>query len=83
MRCTANAARRAGGGSAAAAPLLPACDVLAAPSSAPPPTSADFSKNEYEVKWGQDCWWGKDVYAYGDAGLKRDHPVLAFLAKDG
>ena len=50
---------------------------------APPPCRADYSKNEYDVRWTGDCWWGKHVYVYGDASLKRDHPVVAFLSKDG
>ncbi|KAL4422489.1 hypothetical protein ABPG75_008686 [Micractinium tetrahymenae] len=45
-------------------------------------TLLDYSKNEYEQKWGADCWWGKHVVVYGDAGLKKDHPVVAFLIKD-
>lgn len=45
----------------------------------PPP---DYSKNEYDVKWSADCWWGRDIIVYGDATLKKDHPVVAFLAKD-
>lgn len=47
-----------------------------------PPSHADYSKNEYEQKWGADCWWGKHVVVYGDAGLKKEHPVVAFLLKD-
>ncbi|KAL4421080.1 hypothetical protein ABPG77_001375 [Micractinium sp. CCAP 211/92] len=45
-------------------------------------TLLDYSKNEYEQKWGADCWWGKHVVVYGDAGLKKEHPVVAFLLKD-
>jgi len=34
------------------------------------------------VRWHADIWWNRDVYVYGPAGLKKDHPVLVFLAKD-
>lgn len=27
-------------------------------------------------------WWNRDVIVYGEAGLKKDHPVVAFLAAD-
>ena len=42
----------------------------------------DYSKNAYDVKWSEQCWWDKPVVIYGDASLKRDHPVVAYLAKD-
>ncbi|BDA42767.1 probable dual specificity protein phosphatase 6 at N-terminal half [Coccomyxa sp. Obi] len=42
----------------------------------------DYSKNSYDVSWSQDCWWDKAVIVYGDSKLKRDHPVVAFLAND-
>lgn len=42
----------------------------------------DYSKNSYDVTWSQDCWWDKAVIVYGDSKLKRDHPVVAFLAND-
>lgn len=29
------------------------------------------------------CWWGKAVVVYGAEGLKKDHPVIAFLASEG
>ena len=48
----------------------------------PPPRPTDYSKNEYDAKWSADCWWSRDVIVYGDSALKKDHPVLAFLAAD-
>lgn len=42
----------------------------------------DYSKNTYNVAWQKDCWWDKPVVIYGDVNLKRDHPVVAFLAAD-
>lgn len=42
----------------------------------------DYSKAEYDLKWSADVWWNKDVIVYGDASLKKDHPVVAFLAAD-
>ncbi|EIE24571.1 phosphatases II [Coccomyxa subellipsoidea C-169] len=42
----------------------------------------DYSKNSYDVSWSPDCWWDKAVIVYGDSKLKRDHPVVAFLAND-
>lgn len=41
----------------------------------------DYSKRE-DMKWVPDCWWDRDVIVYGDAGLKKDHPVVAFLVAD-
>jgi dual specificity MAP kinase phosphatase len=41
----------------------------------------DYSKRE-DLKWAADCWWDRDVIVYGDAGLKKDHPVVAFLSQD-
>ncbi|KAG2482605.1 hypothetical protein HYH03_018489 [Edaphochlamys debaryana] len=41
---------------------------------------ADYSGSSYNIKWSQDCWWGRSVVVYGDPGLRRDHPVLRFLA---
>lgn len=29
------------------------------------------------------CRWGKHVIVYGDAGLKKDNPVVEYLAKEG
>jgi hypothetical protein len=46
--------------------------------------ATDCSKSEYDLKWSVDVWVGRTVYVYGDAGaLKKDHPVLAFLAANG
>jgi len=42
----------------------------------------DYSKNQYDHQWSEDCWWDKHVIVYGDATLKKDHPVVAFLAQD-
>ena len=42
----------------------------------------DYSKNTYNVTWQRDCWWDKPVVIYGDATLKKDHPVVAYLAAD-
>ncbi len=42
----------------------------------------DYSKNTYNVAWQKDCWWDKPVVIYGDANLKKDHPVVAFLTAD-
>lgn len=39
----------------------------------------DYSKAD---GWSADCWWGKQVVCYGAAGLKRDNPVVAWLAAD-
>ncbi|GFR47235.1 hypothetical protein Agub_g8919, partial [Astrephomene gubernaculifera] len=44
---------------------------------------ADYSASSYNIKWSQDCWWGRNVLVYGDSGLKRDHPVIRFLATQG
>jgi len=43
----------------------------------------DDSRAKYEHAWAGGCWWGKDVVAYGDEGLSRRHPVLAFLSDEG
>eukprot|EP00884_Botryococcus_braunii_P013251 jgi/Botrbrau1/21927/Bobra.0249s0051.1 len=43
----------------------------------------DYSKNSYDVKWSPDCWWDKPVVVYGPANLKKDHPVVTFLAREG
>ncbi|KIZ07690.1 MAP kinase phosphatase 5 [Monoraphidium neglectum] len=43
----------------------------------------DYSQASYDVTWSQDCWWGRPVIAYGPAGLSKEHPVLAFLSKEG
>ncbi|GMH33326.1 hypothetical protein BSKO_01160 [Bryopsis sp. KO-2023] len=43
----------------------------------------DYSKSEYKVKWSQGVWWGKEILVYGDAGLKKSHPVIDFLLKEG
>ncbi|EFN52440.1 hypothetical protein CHLNCDRAFT_138968 [Chlorella variabilis] len=45
-------------------------------------TLLDYSKCEYDLKWSTDVWWNKDCIVYGEAGLKRDHPVVAFLANE-
>lgn len=42
----------------------------------------DYSKNTYDLAWSKDCWWDKPVVVYGAAGLKKDHPVVQFLARD-
>ena len=47
------------------------------------PFLQDYSKNIYDVAWQKDCWWDKPVILYGDPKLKKDHPVVAFLAADG
>ncbi|GLC33296.1 hypothetical protein PLESTB_000349500 [Pleodorina starrii] len=44
---------------------------------------ADYSASSYNIKWSQDCWWGRNVLVYGDDGLKKDHPVVRFLASQG
>ena len=46
------------------------------------PCPQDYSKNSYNVAWQRDCWWDKPVVIYGDANLKKDHPVVAYLAAD-
>lgn len=43
----------------------------------------DYSKNQYALKWSPGCWFGKHVFVYGEAGLKKDHPVLEFFRRDG
>jgi len=43
---------------------------------------ADYSKSSYDMVWKQGLWWGKDVFIYGEEGLKKDHPVIDFLAKE-
>ena len=71
----------------AAAPRhQPAAAAAAAAASVPTPhqpplPAADYSKGEYDLKWSADCWWNRDVIVMGEAGLKRDHPVIAFLAR--
>jgi len=35
------------------------------------------------LKWSPGCWYGKHIFVYGEAGLKKDHPVLEFLRRDG
>ncbi|GAX75987.1 hypothetical protein CEUSTIGMA_g3430.t1 [Chlamydomonas eustigma] len=42
----------------------------------------DQCQSKYEVTWSQGAWWGKNVIVYGDADLKRDHPVIERLAKE-
>jgi dual specificity MAP kinase phosphatase len=42
----------------------------------------DYSKNSYDMKWSDQCWWDRPVVVYGEAGLKKDHPVVAYLARD-
>jgi len=36
-----------------------------------------------QVSCLQDVWWNTDVIILGEAGLKRDHEVASFLAKEG
>lgn len=48
-----------------------------------PSPAPDYSKNEYDVKWSPGCWWGKPVVVFGPSGLRKDHEVVAFLARDG
>uniref|UniRef100_A0A061S0J9 protein-tyrosine-phosphatase n=2 Tax=Tetraselmis sp. GSL018 TaxID=582737 RepID=A0A061S0J9_9CHLO len=43
----------------------------------------DYSKNSYSIKWSNECWCGKPVFVYGDPDLKKDHPVIEYLRKDG
>jgi protein-tyrosine phosphatase len=31
----------------------------------------------------QQCWWNTDIIILGPAGLKKDHEVIQFLAKEG
>ncbi|KAI3430229.1 hypothetical protein D9Q98_004826 [Chlorella vulgaris] len=45
-------------------------------------TLLDYSKADYDQRWSADVWWNRDVIVYGEAGLKKDHPVVAFLAAD-
>ena len=51
------------------------------PTHTPHRLPTDYSKRE-DMKWVPDCWWDRDVIVYGDAGLKKDHPVVAFLVAD-
>ncbi|EFJ44730.1 MAP kinase phosphatase 5 [Volvox carteri f. nagariensis] len=44
---------------------------------------ADYSASSYNIKWAQDCWWGRNVLVYGEEGLKKDHPVVRFLSTQG
>ncbi|GIL44377.1 hypothetical protein Vafri_1861 [Volvox africanus] len=44
---------------------------------------ADYSASSYNIKWSQDCWWGRNVLVYGEEGLKKDHPVVRFLVTQG
>ncbi|KAG2441094.1 hypothetical protein HXX76_003946 [Chlamydomonas incerta] len=44
---------------------------------------ADYSSSSYHIKWSQDCWWGRNVLVYGEAGLKKDNPVIAFMSRQG
>ena len=62
--------------------LLPPPPLSTAEITKHPLPAADYSKGEYDLKWSADCWWNRDVIVMGEAGLKRDHPVLAFLARD-
>eukprot|EP00798_Chlamydomonas_sp_ICE-L_P019182 gene19182-25796_t len=44
----------------------------------------DYSHAEYNsIKFAADCWWGKNVIVYGDNTVRKDHPVVAFLSKQG
>ena len=49
----------------------------------PPLPPQDYSQSEYDQRGSPDCWWARRVLVYGAPGLKRDHPVLEFLATDG
>mmetsp|Transcript_11961 Transcript_11961/g.35836 ORF Transcript_11961/g.35836 Transcript_11961/m.35836 type:complete len:480 (-) Transcript_11961:160-1599(-) len=42
----------------------------------------DYSKNQYDVRFSKDCWWGQPVVVYGDEGLRKDNPVVKFLAQE-
>ncbi|KAK9818679.1 hypothetical protein WJX74_004993 [Apatococcus lobatus] len=42
----------------------------------------DYSKNTYSYRWSPDCWWDKHVVIYGEAPLKKDHPIVSYLIKD-
>lgn len=42
----------------------------------------DYSKNQYDVRFSTDCWWGKPVIVLGEEALKKDHPVIKFLAEE-
>jgi dual specificity MAP kinase phosphatase len=44
----------------------------------------DYSRAAYTHHvWSDACWWGKDCLLYGPPGLAHDHPVAAFLAREG
>ncbi|CAG9464270.1 unnamed protein product [Pedinophyceae sp. YPF-701] len=43
----------------------------------------DYSKAHYNFKWSEGVWWDKPVIVYGPENLKKDHPVVTFLSKDG
>lgn len=43
----------------------------------------DYSKAKYKTKWSQGVWWGKHILVYGDPDLKKSHPVVEFLVKEG
>lgn len=42
----------------------------------------DESKSKYDERWSAECWWGKHVIVYGDAGLSRRHDVPRWLANE-
>ena len=43
----------------------------------------DYSKSSYDTAWSDACWWNRHCILYGAPGLKKDHPVAQFLARDG
>lgn len=43
----------------------------------------DYSQASYSLGWSQGCWWGRHVLVLGPEALKKDHPVIAYLAKEG
>lgn len=43
----------------------------------------DYSSSGYDQNWSDACWWDKHCLIYGAEGIKKDHPVAAFLSQDG
>lgn len=43
----------------------------------------DYSKASYDRNWSDSCWWDTHCILYGPEGLRKDHPVAAYLAKEG
>ncbi|GBF91494.1 MAP kinase phosphatase [Raphidocelis subcapitata] len=43
----------------------------------------DYSQASYDTAWSKDVWWGRPVIVYGPPALSRDHPVAAFLSREG